>query len=228
MTSRDAIYKSIRKIESIPNQNEKMYKILEEYFHLFPMLNAYLFRYSPLGFLSEGIIKLSNDGLEHIRGIRDEVKSPIILSSIQERKAKYCAGIEYLKQKSSKFINSANSLVILPIYLESITFGYICSTEFKEGTKFDDELLSSLTLYGQLVGKLIISVNKLIEPHCLAKRELEVLRRIAWGESTKELASSLGISELTANQYVKNAVKKLGTNNRTHAIAELYRRGILF
>lgn len=61
----------------------------------------------------------------------------------------------------------------------------------------------------------------------LSKRELDVMRKIASGENTKHMADSLHISAATVNQYVKSAVKKLGAKNRSHAVAELFRQGII-
>ncbi|GED29970.1 hypothetical protein BCE02nite_11110 [Brevibacillus centrosporus] len=51
------------------------------------------------------------------------------------------------------------------------------------------------------------------------------MRRIAWGENTMEMADSMSISEFTVKQYIKSAIKKLGAQNRSHAIGEMYRRG---
>ncbi|WP_353051299.1 response regulator transcription factor [Fictibacillus enclensis] len=56
---------------------------------------------------------------------------------------------------------------------------------------------------------------------------MEVMKRISWGESTKEMANSMEISELTVKQYVKTAIKKLGAHNRSHAVVELVPKGII-
>jgi DNA-binding CsgD family transcriptional regulator len=56
---------------------------------------------------------------------------------------------------------------------------------------------------------------------------MEVMKRISWGESIKEMADSMFISEVTINQYIKTAIRKLGAQNRTQAIAELFRRGMI-
>ena len=53
------------------------------------------------------------------------------------------------------------------------------------------------------------------------------MRNISWGKSTKEIADKMNISELTINRYVKSAIKKLGTQNRVHAVGELFRRGMI-
>jgi DNA-binding CsgD family transcriptional regulator len=197
---------------------------------LYPVMNAYLFRFSPLGFLGEGIILLTTDGMMHIGDIRDDIRSlPIIYSAINEKKAKYCTGIEYLKQTSSKYITSSSvhSLVVVPICFRSVIIGYICSNEFMKEFTIDEKLLSSFTLYGKEIGKFLEKSTSVEDPQGLSKRELEVMRRIAWGESTKEMADSMEISELTVKQYVKTAIKKLGVQNRSHAIGELFRRGII-
>jgi DNA-binding CsgD family transcriptional regulator len=230
LTSQYTLQEHMIKLEEALSHEEKMYKTLEVYMSLFPARNSFLFRYSPLGYVGEGIISLTSTTLVHINEIRDDIRSlQIIYSSILERKAKYCSGIEYLKQTSSKYIHSSNvnSMVVLPICFSSVVIGYICSTEFVEGAVFDEKLLSSLTLYGQLVGKYMEKSNDVRVSQKLSKRELEVMKKISWGDSTKEMASAMEISEPTVKQYVKSAIKKLGAQNRTHAVCELLRKGII-
>lgn len=126
-----------------------MYSMLQAYIHLFPVFNAYLYRYSPLGYLSEGIIAYTPMGLIHIREYRDDIRSsPIVYSAISERKANYATGLDFLKQTSSKYImgSGAGSLIIVPICLRSLVIGYICSTEIDHGATMDEEMLSALTL----------------------------------------------------------------------------------
>lgn len=230
MTNQYILQDHIIRLEEALSHEEKMYEILKKYMSLFPVRNSWLFRFSPLGFLGEGIIMLSSTGLVHINEIRDDIRSlPIIYSSIHERRAKYCSGLEFLKQTSSKYIISSNvtSMVVVPICFSSVIIGYICSNEFVEGAVIDEKLLSSLTLYGQLIGKYMAKSNNLEDSQELSKRELEVMKKISWGDSTKEMAFAMQISEPTVKQYVKSAIKKLGAQNRTHAVCELIRKGII-
>jgi DNA-binding CsgD family transcriptional regulator len=53
----------------------------------------------------------------------------------------------------------------------------------------------------------------------LSAREIETLRWSALGKSTEEIADIIGRSAETARFHLKNAVRKLGANNRVHAIA---------
>ncbi|MEW9674084.1 LuxR C-terminal-related transcriptional regulator [Ammoniphilus sp. 3BR4] len=221
------IQEHVKKLMVSGDQEDLIIQIIETYMKLFPVLNAHLFRYSPFGYLAEGIISLSSSGLAHIRDNREDIRSlPGILAAIRERKAKYYSGIDYMKL-SSKYILAYHSLMILPICHNSVVIGYIISSNFKEEAEFDEKLLSSLTLFGNLIGKVLYLSNASEKQGQLSKRELEVMQRVSWGESSKEIADSLKISEPTVKQYVQSAIKKLGAQNRTQAVAELLRKGII-
>ncbi|WP_244933572.1 response regulator transcription factor [Neobacillus mesonae] len=213
-------------------QKEKLHEMLKAYLELFPALDSYLFRYSPIEYLGEGIVSLTSSGFANIGGIRDDIRTlPLIYTAILERKAQYSEGEEYfVKYSSSKYSAHfpANSSAVTPICTGRAVIGYICSTGFRKGTVLNDQVLDSLTLFGQLAGKVLddsITIDE--ETAVLSKRELEVMKRIARGEATKEMADSMEIREVTVKQYVKTAIKKLGAQNRAHAIAELFQRGIL-
>lgn len=53
----------------------------------------------------------------------------------------------------------------------------------------------------------------------LTSRELEVLRRIAAGESTRQMARSMQIADSTVRTYVQNTLNKLGVHSRLEASA---------
>jgi len=53
----------------------------------------------------------------------------------------------------------------------------------------------------------------------LTVRELEVLRRIVAGESTKQMARSMQIAASTVRTYAQNALTKLGAHSRLEASA---------
>ena len=55
------------------------------------------------------------------------------------------------------------------------------------------------------------------EPDRLTSREREVLRHIAEGERTRQIACSLGISEATVRTHVQNVLSKLGVHSRLEA-----------
>ena len=57
--------------------------------------------------------------------------------------------------------------------------------------------------------------------------EIEVLRLIAAGNTNKQIAAQLSITEETVKGRVKNILAKLGANDRTHAAMIGVRRGII-
>ena len=61
----------------------------------------------------------------------------------------------------------------------------------------------------------------------LSARERTVLREIAAGRSSKQIARALGITERTVKFHVSSIMNKLGADNRAQAVAEAARRGLL-
>jgi two-component system NarL family response regulator len=61
----------------------------------------------------------------------------------------------------------------------------------------------------------------------LTPRELEVLRLLACGRSNKEIGTALGISETTAKIHVSHLLAKMGVLDRSQAVMEALRHGII-
>jgi DNA-binding NarL/FixJ family response regulator len=64
-------------------------------------------------------------------------------------------------------------------------------------------------------------------PSVLTEREAEVLRLIADGLTTRDVAGRLGISPRTVENYKQHMFAKLGVQSRAHAVAVASRMGIL-
>jgi NarL family two-component system response regulator YdfI len=61
----------------------------------------------------------------------------------------------------------------------------------------------------------------------LTERELEVLRGVAQGERSKEIAFRLGITERTVKAHLASIYNRLGVDSRAAAIAVAAQKGIL-
>lgn len=61
----------------------------------------------------------------------------------------------------------------------------------------------------------------------LSRRELEVLQLAAEGMSNKEIARKLVISEKTAKNHIANIFSKLNVNDRTQAVVQAMRMGLV-
>ncbi|MBI4771437.1 MAG: response regulator transcription factor [Chloroflexi bacterium] len=61
----------------------------------------------------------------------------------------------------------------------------------------------------------------------LTEREVELLQHVADGRSNKAIASALSLSENTVKYHMKNILQKLGAQNRTEAVTQAMRAGLL-
>lgn len=61
----------------------------------------------------------------------------------------------------------------------------------------------------------------------LSPRERECLQWTAAGKTSWEIAAILRLSRTTADGYIASATRKLGAVNRTQAVAEGIRRGVI-
>jgi DNA-binding NarL/FixJ family response regulator len=61
----------------------------------------------------------------------------------------------------------------------------------------------------------------------LTEREIEVLRRVASGNSNKIIGAQLNVSEATIKGHMKSILSKLGANDRTHAVTIAMKRGFI-
>jgi len=73
-------------------------------------------------------------------------------------------------------------------------------------------------IFGRIGGK---------DPDALTDRELACLQLLADAKSTKEIAQEMHLSEETVKTYLKSIFKKLAVRDRTEAVAEAFRRGLV-
>jgi len=60
----------------------------------------------------------------------------------------------------------------------------------------------------------------------ISPRETEVLRHIADGVSTEDVAKKLALSEKTVRTHVQNLLRKLKMHSRVEAVVWAYRNGV--
>jgi DNA-binding NarL/FixJ family response regulator len=70
-------------------------------------------------------------------------------------------------------------------------------------------------------------LNRKLSDHGLTRREYEILRHVAMGQTNPEIASALGLSRNTVKTYLQRTLEKLGARNRVEALARANQLGIL-
>ena len=82
----------------------------------------------------------------------------------------------------------------------------------------------ALTLFGTVARMLLSQTG---EVPAMSARELQCLRLTAQGKTSDEIATALGLSIHTANQYLTATTQKLNAVNRMHAVAKALRLGLI-
>jgi LuxR family transcriptional regulator, maltose regulon positive regulatory protein len=68
---------------------------------------------------------------------------------------------------------------------------------------------------------------KAVRPKPLTARQHSVLRLIAQGQTTGEIASQLGVTPNTVRDHIRLILAKLHARDRAHAVAIAMREGLL-
>ena len=69
--------------------------------------------------------------------------------------------------------------------------------------------------------------ERLRERAGLSETELQILRHLAEGETYEEIGDALHLGKRTIQRKVNSAIGKMEANNRTQAVAEALRRGLI-
>lgn len=96
--------------------------------------------------------------------------------------------------------------------------------------------ISSVALTGE-EGKVVVGVFGLLQPRSsrertaahprLTPRQAEVLRLLADGASTEQLATALSVSKATIHNHITHILHALGAHSRLEAVAIARRDGVL-
>ncbi len=70
-------------------------------------------------------------------------------------------------------------------------------------------------------------LSRKLREHGLTRREYDILRRVAMGETNPEIAAALGLTRNTVKTYLQRALEKLGARNRVEALSRANQLGIM-
>jgi two-component system, NarL family, response regulator LiaR len=79
----------------------------------------------------------------------------------------------------------------------------------------------------QAAARLMQALSAPESPEALTERETEVLRLLAQGQSNKQIARALSVSEQTVKSHVSRILAKLGVQSRTQATLYAIRTGMV-
>jgi len=90
-----------------------------------------------------------------------------------------------------------------------------------------DDMITIVKMNGGLFLKLRETPETDSQVSPISPREIEILNRVAWGNSNKEIARLFDISENTVKNHLTSIMQKLDARDRTHAVVIALRQGWL-
>ncbi len=118
--------------------------------------------------------------------------------------------------------------------IESGALGYLLKDlsadqffEMLDGLQRGEAAMTRQTTARLMKGLADLSPQRAEPAQSLTEREIELLRLVAEGMSNKAIAQTLSISENTVKYHMRNILQKLGVQNRTEAVTQAIRAGLL-
>ena len=164
-----------------------------------------------------------------------ELLSPEVI--LMDIKMPEVDGIELTRQLKEKY--PAGKIIMLTLYDEYLTqaieagaVGYVLKDIKRE------ELIKAIRAVHEGRSPLNLSLSQarlaeLVAPTesqqraYLSERELAILHLIADGVTTEKMANQLFLSEASVKRSVRLILEKLSVRNRSEAVSEAYKRGLI-
>lgn len=195
--------------------------LLSIFDQLFSSEKLSFYRFSPIGYLAEGVAQLENGEINSISYIRDDIRSlPAIRNVIEQNRSIFYSGIDYVTSISSRYFlkTPIHGALFVPIVANALTVGYIVSEYFSNPPYFTVDDLNFFDHFGHVAGKHIVKQQRPNSSR-LSPREADIMEALLNGLSTKEMSTIMHLSEATIKQYIKKLLLKLNAKNRAHAVS---------
>jgi DNA-binding NarL/FixJ family response regulator len=153
-------------------------------------------------------------GLRHLRALYPEI--PVVVVSGQDSRETV---IEALDAGAMGFIPKSSSTPTLANALRLVFNGGIYVPPLVLSARADASAVPPMPLR--------VASGPALEALHLTSREVQVLSLLTQGLSNKHIARQLAISDNTVRKHVTTVLRALGVRNRTEAVLEVARRGLL-
>lgn len=151
------------------------------------------------------------DGIQLVRALKASASPPrcMILSTYEDRQ--YLVGA--LEAEADAYLLKSNSYETLPAAIRQVHGGQ---------SMLSQELIAVMMDEYKKVASQQIQRESGLTP-----QEVRVLRLLAMGGRSLDIANELALTEITVKRKVQEITTKLGAANRVQAVAEAIRRGVI-
>jgi len=151
------------------------------------------------------------DGIQLARLLKSRQSPPkcIILSTYEDRQ--YLVGA--LEADADAYLLKTNSYETLPEAIRKVFAG--------------ERMLSSELIPKMMEEYRRVAVQQIQRDSGLTAQEVRVLRLLADGSRSQDIAGELAMTEVTVKRKIQEISSKLNATNRVQAVAEAMRRGVI-
>jgi DNA-binding NarL/FixJ family response regulator len=151
------------------------------------------------------------DGIQLVRALKARQSPPrcMILSTYEDRQ--YLVGA--LEAEADAYLLKSNSYETLAAAIRQVHAG---------APMLSQELIATMIEEYRKVATQQIQRDSGLTP-----QEVRVLRLLAKGGRSQDIANELALTEITVKRKVQEITTKLGAANRVQAVAEAIRRGVI-
>ena len=170
------------------------------------------------------VVATASDGVAALEAIR--AHNPQV--SIVDMKISRLSGIEITREVSAR-----TAVVLYTSYRDRMSLRDALDAGAKalvlKEAPLDDLTMAVHTVVsgGIYLDPMLAGVVVASEAKALTVRERSVLRLLADGQRSDAIGSALSIAPDTVRAHVRNAMRKLGVDTRTQAVAEALRRSLI-
>ncbi len=174
------------------------------------------------------LVAEARDGREAVEAFRAH-RPDVLLLDIQ---MPHMTGIEVIEAIHGDICST--KIIVLTTFkgdamaqraLKSGAHSYLLKTDVRKNLA--DSIRSAHVGKRHIDVGIALEMAKHLNEESLTERELSVLQLVAAGNSNKRIGSSLGITEGTVKNHIKNILTKLCANDRTHAATIAVDRGFI-
>jgi two-component system nitrate/nitrite response regulator NarL len=170
------------------------------------------------------IVATASDGVAALEAIREHAPAVAIVDLKIDR----LSGIEI-----TRTIGTQTAVILYTSYRDRLSLHDALDAGaralvLKEAPLDDVVQAIQTVLAGRIyLDPLLAGVVTAPDLKALSPRERSVLRRLADGQSSEAIGEALSIAPDTVRAHVRNAMRKLGVETRTQAVAEALRRSLI-
>ncbi len=151
------------------------------------------------------------DGLEALRLIKEKLpETQVVMLTVSEDDGNVIAAIK----------SGAQGYLLKSLHAEEFL-------EMLDGLQRGEAAMTRQTTTRLMKGLAEPSLQRAAPSQSLTEREIELLQLVAEGLSNKAIAQTLSVSENTVKYHIRNILHKLNVQNRTEAVTQAIRAGLL-